>query len=118
MAFATVFFAGKAWLMPVAAMGIGALLFVVFSYVRSAASMPLKLLCAVLKLLGIAALLACLLEPMWSREKAKPGANVFAIVADNSRSLTLTEPDAKRSRGAEMREALAGERTIPASGCP
>ncbi len=111
MAFATVFFAGKTWLMPVAAVSVVAILLVAFSYVRSAASVPLKFACAVLKLLGIAALLACLLEPMWSREKAKPGANVFAIVADNSRSLTLTEPDAKLSRGAEMRESLAGERS-------
>ena len=111
MFFATVFFAGKDWLMPVALMGVGALLFVAWSYVRSAASVPLRLACAALKLLGIAALLACLLEPMWSREKAKPGANVFAVVADNSRSLTLKEPEAKLSRGADMREALAGERS-------
>ena len=111
MFFATIFFAAKVWLMPVVAVGVVALVFVGLSYVRSAASVPLKLACAALKLLGIAALLACLLEPMWSREKAKPGANVFAIVADNSRSLTLTEPDAKLSRGAEMRESLAGERS-------
>jgi uncharacterized membrane protein len=109
MVFATVFFAGREWLMPVAVCGAVALLFVVLSYVRSAASLPLRLTCAVLKLLGIAGLLACLLEPMWSREKAKPGANVFAIVADNSRSLTLQEPDAKLSRGTEMRETLTGE---------
>ena len=111
MSLATVFFAARAWLMPVAAFGVVALLFVAVSYVRSAASVPTKLACAALKLLGVAALLACLLEPMWSREKAKPGANVFAIVADNSRSLTLREPEAKLSRGAEMRESLAGERS-------
>ena len=109
MLFATVFFAAKTWLTPVAVCGVVALLLIVVSYVRSAASVPIKLTCAVLKLLGVAALLACLIEPMWSREKAKPGANVFAIVADNSRSLTLQEPDAKLTRGAELREALVGE---------
>jgi uncharacterized membrane protein len=111
MAFAAIFFAGKSWLLPVAAASVGAMIFVVWSYARSTASVPLKSACALLKLLGIAALLACLLEPMWSREKAKPGANVFAVIADNSRSLTLNEPGAKTSRGAEMREALAGERS-------
>jgi len=111
MFFATVFFAAKAWVFPVVVAGVVALVFVAVSYVRSAAPVPLRLACALLKLLGIAALLACLLEPMWSREKAKPGANVFAIIADNSRSLTLTDPDAKLSRGAEMRETLAGERS-------
>jgi uncharacterized membrane protein len=110
MLFATVFFAAKSWLAPVLIAFVVTLGFVAAAYVRSAASVPLRLVCAALKLLGIAALLACLLEPMWSREKAKPGANVFAVVADNSRSLTLTDPGAKRSRGEEMREALAGER--------
>ncbi len=111
MVFAAIFFAGKSWLMPVALVSAGAVIFVAWSYVRSAAAGPLKFACALLKLLGIAALLACLLEPMWSREKAKPGANVFAVVADNSRSLTLNEPGAKLSRGAEMREVLLGERS-------
>ncbi len=111
MVFGTVFLVGKAWLTPVLVAAAVALISIVWSYARSAASVPLKLVCAGLKLLGVAALLACLLEPMWSREKAKPGANVFAVVADNSRSLSLKEPDAKRSRGEEMREALAGERS-------
>ncbi len=111
MSVGTLFFAGTAWLMPVAALAACSILFVAWSYLRGGASMPLKLACAVLKLLGIAALLACLLEPMWSREKAKPGANVFAIVADNSRSLSLQEPDAELSRGAEIRESLVGERS-------
>ena len=111
MFFGAVFFAGRAWLMPVAVTGVCAFLFVAWSYLRSGAALPLKLACAVLKLFGIAALLACLLEPMWSREKAKPGANVFAIVADNSRSLTLQEPGAKLSRGAEMRDSLAEDRS-------
>ncbi len=111
MLIGSIFFAGKSWLMPVAVASVCVLVFVAWSYVRSAAAAPLKLACAVLKLLGIAALLACLLEPMWSREKAKPGANIIAVIADNSRSLTLNEPGAKMSRGAEMREAISGERS-------
>ncbi len=111
MVLGAIFLAGKTWLIPVLVAGAVAVLSVAWSYLRSAASVPLKLGCAALKLLGIAALLACLLEPMWSREKAKPGANVFAVIADNSRSLSLKEPDAKRSRGEDMREALAGERS-------
>ena len=106
-----VFFAADKWLAPVLVAFVAAMVFVAWSYLRSAASVPLKAACAALKLLGVAALLACLLEPMWSREKAKPGANVFAVVVDNSRSLALQEPDAKLSRGAEMRESLAGERS-------
>ena len=106
-----IFFARKEWLAPVAVAGVIAIAFVAWSYLRAPGRSALRALCAVLKGLGVAALLACLLEPMWIREKAKPGANVFAIVADNSRSLTLNEPGAKMSRGAEIREALSGERS-------
>ncbi len=108
MVLGAVFLARREWLAPVAAGLALALVAVVWSYLRSPGSPARRALCAVLKLLGIAALLACLLEPMWSREKAKPGANVLAVIADNSRSLTLNEPGAKMSRGAELREAVAG----------
>jgi hypothetical protein len=108
MVVGAIFFARREWLAPVAAAGVFALVFIAWSYLRAPGRSALRALCAVLKLLGVAALLACLLEPMWIREKAKPGANVFAIVADNSRSLTLNEPGAKMSRGAEIRETLSG----------
>ncbi|MEO6787773.1 MAG: hypothetical protein ABI318_16735, partial [Chthoniobacteraceae bacterium] len=107
----SVFLARKDWLAPVLIAFAAALVFVAWSYLRSPGRAGIRLLCAVLKALGVAALFACLLEPMWSHERAKPGANVFAVIADNSRSLTLTEPGAKLSRGAEMREALTGERS-------
>jgi len=108
MFLATVFFAAKMWLVPVLVAFVAALVFIAWSYARSAGRAGVRALCAVMKLLGLAALLACLLEPMWSHERAKAGANVFAVIADNSRSLALTEPGANLSRGAEMREALAG----------
>jgi len=111
MVVGAIFFARKEWLAPVAVAGVIAIAFVSWSYLRAPGRSALRALCAVLKVLGVAALLACLLEPMWIREKAKPGANVFAIIVDNSRSLTLNEPGAKMSRGAEIREALSGERS-------
>ncbi|MEO6741904.1 MAG: hypothetical protein ABIP20_16795, partial [Chthoniobacteraceae bacterium] len=103
MILGSVFLAQKVWLVPVLVAFAAALGFVAWSYARSSGRAGLRALCAVLKGLGVAALLGCLLEPMWSHERAKPGANVFAVIADNSRSLTLTEPGAKRSRGEEIR---------------
>ena len=111
MLLGSIFLARRDWLLPVGVAFAAALVFLAWSYLRSPGRAGIRGLCALLKLLGVAALLACLLEPMWSREKAKPGANVFAVIADNSRSLTLSEPGAKLSRGAEMREALSGERS-------
>jgi len=109
MVLGAVFFAAREWLVPVGVALVVAAGCVAWSYSRSAASVPVKLTCAVLKLLGVAALLACLLEPMWSRERAKPGANVFAVIADNSRSLTLQDEGAQKTRAAELRESVSGE---------
>ena len=94
---AGIFISGRDWLLPTAAGLAVALGLVGISYFRTRASHRLRLACAVLKLLGLAALLACLLEPMWSEQRAKPGANLFAIVADNSRSLTVRDKDGEVS---------------------
>jgi len=93
------FLAGKEWLWPVIAAFGAAFASVVWSYFRTAAPRSLRLSCAALKVLGITALLACLLEPMWSDQRVKPGANILAIVADNSLSMTLRDRDATESRG-------------------
>ena len=62
--------------------------------------------CFVLKAVGLAALALCLLEPLWSGERARPGANLFAIVADNSQGLQIKDRGAARSRGEELRALL------------
>ncbi len=59
---------------------------------------------------GLAALLACFLEPAWTGDQAKPGANLFAIVADNSESLTIQGAGEPATRAAELRRLLAGDR--------
>ena len=107
----TLFLAGRDWLWPaVIALGV-ALAFVSRSYLHAPARGPLRLACAVLKMLGLAALLACLLEPTLSGQRAKPGANVLAIVADNSLSMTLHDAGASESRGDILRSVVAGARS-------
>jgi hypothetical protein len=106
------FLAGRDWLLPALAAGALALILVAVSYVRTAAPPGLRIACASLKLLGLAALLACLLEPMWTGERAKPGANVFAIVADNSQSMTLHNPGEAESRADALRRSLTGEKNL------
>src|SRR5512144_554394 len=56
-------------------------------------------LCPILKTVGLVALLFCLLEPLWSGQRARPGANLLAILADNSQGLTIKDRGATRSRG-------------------
>lgn len=64
----------------------------------------------VLKLAGLTLLCLCALEPQWTGQRARPGANVFAVLADNSQSMALTDADAKESRGALLRESLDASR--------
>lgn len=105
----TLFLAGQDWLWPsAAALGV-ALVFTAWSYVRTPGPRGLRLACATLKLLGIAALLACLLEPMWTGQRAKPGANLLALVADNSLSMKLHGRGEAASRGEMLTRIVAGE---------
>jgi uncharacterized membrane protein len=108
---ASLYFAGKDWLWPAVGTFAVALAFVGWSYVRAPASPGLRLICAALKLIGIAALLACLLEPTWSEQHAKPGANLFAVVADNSLSMQLRGRGETRTRGEDLQAALTGEQS-------
>ncbi|MBX3748274.1 MAG: hypothetical protein KF833_23450 [Verrucomicrobiae bacterium] len=98
-------FAGNAWWLPAAlVVGLAALL-LLWSY-RPHLSPPLRWLCGSLKLLGIAALALCLLEPLRSAQRVRPGANLFAIVVDNSESLRIKDNAAAQPRDALVRQWL------------
>lgn len=105
----TLFLAGQDWLWPSIAALVVALGFVAWAYARTPGSRGLRFSCAILKLLGIAALLACLLEPMWTGQRAKPGANLLALVADNSLSMKLHGRGEAASRGEMLTRLVAGE---------
>ena len=105
----SVFSAGRDWLWPVLIAFIVLFCLVAWAYTRLGASRKLRVMCVVLKLLGIAALLACLLEPTWIRHRAKPGANIVAIVADNSASMKLRGRDSAETRGDVLQRFLTGE---------
>ncbi|HEV7403021.1 MAG TPA: hypothetical protein VGO11_08855 [Chthoniobacteraceae bacterium] len=110
MPLATLIFEGRRWLAPVAIAFAAGTAFVFWSYARAAVPLRLRAGCAALKLLGLAALLACFLEPAWTGDQAKPGANLFAIVADNSESLRIQGAGEPEPRAAELRRLLTGDR--------
>ena len=107
MPLGTLSFAGWNWLWFAAgAFAVGFLL-LLWGY-RNAP--PVRWICIPLKLLGFAALAVCLLEPLWSGQRARPGANLFAIVADNSQGLQIKDRDEIKSRGELLRELLSSPR--------
>lgn len=94
------------WLWPVAGVLAAALILLAWGYF-SAPPSTARWLGPILKLLGIAALAACLLEPLWSGQRVRPGANLFAILADNSQSLQIHDAGDPKSRGDALRTLVA-----------
>jgi uncharacterized membrane protein len=99
-------FLGRAWLAPVGILMALGLVFLTWSYLRSRAPRGLRLVCLLLKLIGLTALALCLLDPQWTDQRAQPGQNQIAILADNSESMTIHDPGQKNSRGEQLRAML------------
>src|SRR5207302_1630583 len=111
MLFANLVFSGRDWLWLTASVLAVALVLLIWSYWRAGAA-PVRWTCLLLKILGFAALALCLLEPLWSGQRARPGANLFAIVADNSQGLQIKDRGQTRSR-AEALQALLNPQRSP-----
>ena len=102
---ATLTFSGAHWLWPLAAMvGVGAL--ILFWSYRAAPRGSLRWVCLGLKVAALTALALCLLEPLWFGERARPGANLFAVLVDNSQSLQIKDAGAAQTRGAGLAKLL------------
>ncbi len=69
-----------------------AVVLALWSYAMSKSLNGTKLLAMLVKIVAIAALAFCLLEPMRKVERPRPGVNVMAIVVDNSRSMQIRPP--------------------------
>ena len=72
--------AGKDWLLPAALMLAAGLAAVVWAYHRAPADGRVRGICMGLKILGLILLLLCLLNPMITAERAKPGAHFYDFV--------------------------------------
>lgn len=106
---ATIVLSGRFWLVPgliTLAAFAGAL---IWGSRSNAAEGWVSIVCGSLKLAGVGALALCLLEPLWVSQRARPGANVFALVADNSQSLQVKDAGQSRSRGELLREQLVAD---------
>ncbi len=84
-------------------------IFTMWSYRRS--SMPLKWKCmaVALRIIGIALLLICLLEPLGSLRRPKSQANVFAVLMDNSQSMGILMQEAAKGGRLDLEPSLSDE---------
>lgn len=107
MMFSAIVISDRDWLLPAAGFLVVAILLLVWTYRRAHVDKKLRTACAFLKLLGVAALLACLLNPLWTSQRARPGANFLAIVADNSQGMNIKDRGDTRTRGESLTNLLA-----------
>ena len=112
MFLAAVLISAKDWLIPGAIFTAVVLLLLAWSYRNAPGSGGFRALCLFLKLIGVLALALCLLEPLWSRERARPGANYFAVLADNSQGMKIKDRGASRSRGEDLQAVLTGDKQL------
>jgi hypothetical protein len=89
-------------------LGVAAVV-LLWSYGRARAPGRVRLACAALKTLGVLALVLSLVEPLLTGSRPRRGANAFAIVADNSRSLLIRDGQDARTRGDWIRDLLRKE---------
>jgi uncharacterized membrane protein len=107
--FATIIFSGKGWLLPAIGASVALAAALIWAGHRSATTRWVRTGCGLLKLTGILLLMLALLEPLWVGQRAKPGANFFALIADNSQSLLVKDIGEFQSRGEMLRNTLTGD---------
>lgn len=107
--FATIVFNSRSWLPPVLALIVGIAAALIWAGHRSDVTARIRFGCGLLKFAAVLTLAFCLLEPLLVGQRATPGANVFAIIADNSQSLQIKDAGQTQSRGEMLRQELTAD---------
>ena len=102
---AVITFSGWNWLLPACGFLAASVLILLWSYLAAPRG-GLRWACLGLKAAALAALALCLLEPLWFGEHVRPGANLFALMADNSQSMQIKDSGATQTRGEGMVKLL------------
>ncbi|NQT11300.1 MAG: hypothetical protein HQ582_01035, partial [Planctomycetes bacterium] len=101
---ASIFLGSPHWLWPAVALVAVALALLIWGYRRAPTTFGVRTGAGLLKALGLVALAVCLVEPLLSGTRARPGANLFVLLADDSRSLEIRDPAAEKPRAEILRE--------------
>lgn len=107
---ASIVFSARQWILPSAAFGAVALAWMVWSYQKNQGDPVVRAVCFLCKALGVFALAVCLLEPVWTGQRARPGANLIAVVADNSAGMQIKDRGQSETRGDSLRKLLAEDK--------
>ena len=80
----SIFIPTSSWIWVGGALSAAVFLLLLWSYRRAPGIGTAQRIAFCLKLLGVLILVLCLTEPLWSGRRAKSGANLFVVIADNS----------------------------------
>jgi len=97
----------RQWLGGAVVLAAVGLVVLLWAYARAGSQPWVRAWCGLLKAAGIALLGLCLVEPLFTGTRPKPGTNLFLVVADNSRSLQLADRGSRQSRGQVFQASLA-----------
>lgn len=103
---AEIVFANRDWLWPAVGLGAAGLILLVAGYVRSPLSGGVRWLAFLMKLCGLALLALCLLEPSWTGESPRKGANDLVVLADNSRGFSVRSGNGEETSGDAIARTL------------
>lgn len=98
------------WLWPAVVLLVVALVVLIWGYRRAGRTDAVRGAAFTCKLAALALIAACLLEPLWTAQTPKPGANLVVVLADNSRGMSIAERRGGDSRGDVLRQ-LVGDQT-------
>ncbi len=107
MILADVILGARSWLAPAIVLALAALVALAWAYLRTPSPARLRYACQGLKAAALLLLAVCLVDPLYVGSRPRPGSNLMLVVADNSRSLQLSNPGESRSRGAAMQASLS-----------
>ncbi|UCD48656.1 MAG: hypothetical protein JSW27_14115 [Phycisphaerales bacterium] len=102
----TITIPGSHWVWPAGILLLAAGVLMVWAYRRAPQIGPARAIAFGLKLLGLLALAWCLIEPLWSGQQAKSGANLFVVVADNSSGMNIRDRGSEQSRAEILQATL------------
>lgn len=109
LSFDSLSFGASEWLAIAGILAVAVSGLAIWSYWARSQLSGLRLLAIALKTAAVAALAFCLLEPVRRTERPRPGANVIALVVDNSRSMEIRPPGESSSRIEKFHSQLGAQ---------
>lgn len=97
---------GPSWLLPVGLLAILAIAIIAWSYLTAQVASHWRVVLSLMKLIALALLLICLLEPLERTTRPEKGANVMIVMADDSQSLQIKDRGQSTTRGEQLRQTL------------